>query len=82
MKITWLGQAGLMFETEGKSIIVVPYLSDSVAAIEPHNHRRVPVEEKWLEITPDILVLTHNHLDHTDLETLSHYLGEDSSVCV
>ena len=82
MKITWLGQAGLMFETEGKSIIVDPYLSDSVATIEPHNHRRVPVEEKWLEITPDILVLTHNHLDHTDLETLRHYLGEDSSVCV
>ena len=82
MKITWLGQAGLLFETDGKKIIVDPYLSDSVAKVVPHNYRRVPVEEKWLEITPDILVLTHDHLDHTDLETLKYYLSEDSSVCV
>lgn len=82
MKVTWLGQAGLMFETGGKTIIVDPYLSDSVEAIEPHNKRRVPVEEKFLKVSPDILVLTHNHLDHTDPETLKHYLNKDSKVCV
>ena len=82
MKITWLGQAGLMFETDGKIILVDPYLSDSVAQVEPHNTRRVPVDEKYLKITPDIIVLTHNHLDHTDLETLKYYLYEDSKVCV
>ena len=37
MKITWLGQAGLLFETNGKTILIDPYLSDSVAQIEPHN---------------------------------------------
>ena len=31
MKITWLGQAGLLFETEGMRIVVDPYLSNSVA---------------------------------------------------
>lgn len=82
MKITWLGQAGLMFETEGKTILVDPYLSNSVEAIEPHNKRRVPVEENFLEVQPDIIVLTHNHLDHTDPDTLKHYLSEDSKVCV
>lgn len=82
MKITWLGQAGLMLETEGVCIIVDPYLSNSVAAIEPHNERRVPVDERFLSVTPDILVLTHNHLDHTDPETLAHYLGENTAVCV
>lgn len=82
MKITWLGQAGLMLETSGTTIIVDPYLSDSVAAIEPKNKRRVAVDEKLLKIKPDIIVLTHNHLDHTDPETLKHYLSEDSNVCV
>lgn len=82
MKITWLGQAGLMFETEGKTIIVDPYLSDSVEAIEPHNKRRVPVEENFLKVQPDIIVLTHNHLDHTDPDTLKYYLNEDSKICV
>ncbi len=82
MKITWLGQAGLMFETNGKIIISDPYLSDSVEKIEPKNKRRVPVCEKFWDIKPDIILLTHSHLDHTDPETLEHYLGEDSSVLV
>lgn len=82
MKVTWLGQAGLMFETGGKIILVDPYLSDSVEKIEPHNKRRVPVDPKFLAIKPDFIVLTHNHLDHTDPETLRHYLSEESEVCV
>ena len=82
MKVTWLGQAGLMFETNGKIIIVDPYLSDSVEKIEPQNKRRVPVDGKFLDIKPDIIVLTHNHLDHTDPDTLKHYLGENSEILV
>ena len=82
MKITWLGQAGLMLESDGKIIIVDPYLSDSVEAIEPHNRRRVPVDPRFLRVKPDIILLTHNHLDHTDPDTLRHYLGADSHVCV
>lgn len=82
MKITWLGQAGLLFETNGKTIIIDPYLSDSVAQMEPHNKRRVPIEEKFLKLKPDYIVLTHNHLDHTDPETLKYYLSADSKVCV
>lgn len=82
MKITWLGQAGLLFETGGKTVLVDPYLSDSVEKIEPHNKRRVAVDARFLQIQPDILLLTHNHLDHTDPETLFHYLSKDSTVTV
>ena len=82
MKITWLGQAGLLFETQGINIIVDPYLSDSVEKIQPQNYRRVPVDKRFLVIKPDIIVLTHNHLDHTDKETLCHYLNEESKVLV
>jgi len=82
MKITWLGQAGLLFETNGTKIAVDPYLSDSVAQIQPHLRRRVAVDERFLQIQPDIIVLTHDHLDHTDPETLKHYLGADTEVCV
>ena len=80
MKVTWLGQAGLLLETEGKKIIVDPYLSDSVEKVNPKNYRRIPVDRSFLEIKPDIIVLTHDHLDHTDPETLEHYLGEDSAL--
>ena len=82
MKITWLGQAGLLFETCGKTMIVDPYLSNSVEKIEPHNKRRVAVDTRFLQIKPDIILLTHNHLDHTDPETLCHYLSADSEITV
>lgn len=82
MKITWLGQAGLLFETGNKKILVDPYLSNSVAKIQPHNVRRIPVKEEFLKIKPDVIVITHNHADHLDKETLCHYLSEDSNVLV
>ncbi len=81
MKITWLGQAGLMFETSGKTVIVDPYLSDSVAKINPVNARRVPVDERFWAVKPDILLFTHDHLDHIDPESVAHYLP-DSRVLV
>ncbi|MBQ4631403.1 MAG: MBL fold metallo-hydrolase [Clostridia bacterium] len=82
MKITWLGQAGLMFETSGKIIICDPYLSDSCAKINPKSKRRVPVCESFLKIKPDIILLTHDHLDHTDPETLRHYINSDKKMLI
>lgn len=82
MKITWLGQAGLLFETDGKKILIDPYLSDNVKNFEPQNYRRVPVEESFLSIKPDVIIITHNHLDHLDKETLKYYLTEDAEVLV
>lgn len=82
MKITWLGQAGLLIETGEERILVDPYLSDSVEKIEPHNKRRVPVDERFWTIKPTVILLTHDHLDHTDPETLCRYLGEKTNVTV
>lgn len=82
MKITWLGQAGLLFETCGKTIVIDPYLSDSVAKVNPKNYRRFPVDEHYLNIKPDIIICTHNHLDHLDKETLDHYFTDDRSMMV
>ena len=82
MKVTWLGQAGLLFETEGKTKIVDPYLSDSVEKIEPQNKRRVPVDKSFFDIKPDIIVLTHNHLDHTDPDTLKHFISQSGNMTI
>lgn len=78
MKITWLGQAGLLLERDGVSIMIDPYLSDSVVKYEPKNARRVPVDERFLQITPDVMIFTHDHLDHYDPETAPLFLERTS----
>lgn len=82
MKIIWLGQAGLLIETNGCKILVDPYLSDSVKKINPKNYRRVEVDYDFYKICPDMIILTHDHLDHTDPETLEKFLGDYSEITV
>lgn len=80
MKITWLGQAGLLFEKEGFKILIDPYLSNSVEAINPKNFRRVEVKEELYSIKPDMMIFTHNHLDHYDPETVEKYINNKMTV--
>lgn len=82
MKITWLGQAGLLFETEQVKVMIDPYLSDSVKKVNPKNYRRVPVDETIFDIEPDIMIFTHNHLDHYDPETVEKFITEESNMTV
>ena len=83
MKITYIGQAGLLFESKDGSLMVDPYLSNSVVKVNPQNYRRVPIDERFLAICPDILLCTHDHLDHYDEETVVHYLGQsEKQICV
>ena len=70
MKVTWLGQAGLLFETSGLTIMIDPYLSNSCGKANPRSNRRVPVDESLYDIHPDVMIFTHNHLDHYDPETV------------
>lgn len=75
MKITWIGQAGLLIKTDLATLIIDPYLSDSVGALNPQKHRRIPVDESLFDIAPDLLLFTHNHLDHYDPESAEKYLA-------
>lgn len=82
MKATFLGQAGLLFEKDGLKIMIDPYLSNSVVKINPKNYRRVAVDESFFEIKPDVMIFTHNHLDHYDPETVKHFITLDSNITV
>ena len=77
MKITWLGQAGLLLERDGVRIMIDPYLSNSVEKYEPKNYRRQPINEEFLNIVPDVMIFTHDHLDHYDPETAPVFLNRN-----
>ena len=80
MKATWLGQAGLLIQTAQTTVMIDPYLSNSVYKMNPANNRRVPVDERFLHIRPDVLVFTHNHLDHYDPETVDQIIGRETGI--
>ena len=82
MKVTYLGQAGLLFENEEIKIMVDPYLSDSVARENPQNYRRQPVDEAFFAVAPDVMLFTHDHLDHYDPETAGRFITEDTARTV
>ena len=82
MKITFLGQAGLLFETEACKVIIDPYLSDCVVKVNPANWRRQPIDESIFDIRPDVLIFTHSHLDHFDPETVQKILAKHTGITV
>ena len=76
MKITWLGQAGLFLKSDRLKIMIDPYLSDSVQKINSKNFRRVAVEDAYFDVSPDVMIFTHDHLDHYDPETVDVFLAK------
>jgi len=80
MKITWLGQAGLLFVTEQTTVLIDPYFSDSAASVAIH--RKMPVSPNVWEIKPDLMLFTHDHIDHYDPETVPHFIHSKSAVTV
>jgi len=76
MNVTWITQGGLLFETERITVMVDPYLSNSVAEkLDPSKQRRIPVDESIFDIKPDVIIITHDHLDHLDPDTLERFLS-------
>lgn len=82
MKVTFLGQAGWLLNIDGVKILIDPYLSDSVKKVNPKAYRRQPVDDRYLHIVPDFLLISHDHRDHLDPETLPHYLDAGGHITV
>lgn len=74
-RLWWLGQSGFLLHTEGRTVLMDPYLSDSLTrkyagTDKPHVRitERVIAPEKLQAI--DVITSSHNHTDHLDAETL------------
>jgi L-ascorbate metabolism protein UlaG (beta-lactamase superfamily) len=70
MQITWLTQGSFLFESNGTRILVDPYMSDCLEA--KGLKRMVEFPLSFEELKPDMLICTHDHLDHLDPETVKH----------
>lgn len=79
MNITWLGQSGYLLEHEGQRLVMDPYWSDIV---ERHEglRRLMPPPCPLASLSPNALLITHNHLDHFDPETVTQ-IARDFPEC-
>lgn len=66
--VVWLGQGGFLFIVDKVRIVVDPYLSDSLA--KRGIPRMIPVPIKTEDLNPDYVLITHDHADHFDEETM------------
>ena len=86
MKVTWIGQGVFMFELGDKNVVVDPYLSNTVANADGFD-RMVPAPFTPQELKADLIICTHDHMDHLDEETIKYtdfsrllYAGPDSCL--
>ena len=76
VKLRWLGLAGFVIFVNGYTIVIDPYLSDSLAkkyAGTKFPHKRMMAAPFTVDTLPepDLVLITHAHTDHMDPETLA-----------
>jgi len=81
----WLGQSGFLLQWKGKSVLIDPYLSDSLTkkyenTDKPHVRMSERVLNPRLLRNISIITSSHNHTDHLDAETLIPILKNDPGI--
>lgn len=70
--VTWLGHSSLLVQMHGMNILIDPVFSDRaspVSFVGPERFSDVPLQTDELPEL-DIILLSHDHYDHLDMETL------------
>ena len=69
----WLGQAGYLMKTSSRlTVMIDPYFSDEVERLEGLK-RLFPPPIAADELRPDVLLVSHGHLDHFDEPTIRSF---------
>jgi L-ascorbate metabolism protein UlaG (beta-lactamase superfamily) len=81
LRLHWLGQAGFILRGRSATVLIDPYLSDSLAvkyAGRRFPHKRMAEAPISPEDVPhvDLIVITHDHTDHMDPGTLPHLANQ------
>lgn len=74
IEICWLGQGGFMINSGNSRILIDPYLSDCVFKKQQFA-RLHPFPAKIEDLKFDLLLITHDHMDHFDPEGVPELLA-------
>lgn len=80
--LQFLGQAGYLVHAYGLTLIIDPYLSDFAAKLQSNLARILPVPMEPQALEADLFVVTHDHLDHLDPDTIGLYQHKVSTAFI
>ncbi len=79
LSITWLGHATFLIQVDGINILTDPLLGD----LSPVVKRFVKSPVSASQLPPiDIILISHNHKDHTDIPTLKQLVAHNPHLYV
>lgn len=80
--ITWLGQAGFYIQDyKGNTITIDPYLSNAGERLIGFKRlAKAPISPE--ELKTDTLLITHNHLDHLDVDSVPIIMKESDTKLI
>ena len=84
MRVTWIGHASVLVQTQGLNILTDPIWSDRASPFSFIGPKRVRAPGIRFDDLPkiDLILISHNHYDHMDLPTLQRLWERDRPVIV
>lgn len=84
MRVTWIGHASVLVQTQGLNILTDPIWSDVAGPWNLLGPRRARAPGVRFEDLPkiDLVLVSHNHYDHMDLPTLERLWQRDQPLIV
>jgi len=83
-KITWIGHMTVLLQLGDITILTDPWLSEYASPVAPIGPKRfVEPALDFTDLPPiDVVVLSHNHYDHMDLDTLANLPDRDRITAI
>jgi L-ascorbate metabolism protein UlaG (beta-lactamase superfamily) len=84
MLVTWIGHATVLVQTQGLNILTDPIWSDRASPFSSLGPKRARAPGVRFEHLPkiDLVLVSHNHYDHLDLQTLERLWTRDRPLMV
>ena len=80
IKFIWLGHSTILLSVAGKVILIDPIFSDHASPIPIAAKRFQPPAIHLEDLPPiDHIIISHDHYDHLDMETVKFFIGKDIS---
>ena len=78
VKFIWLGHSTILLSVDNKLVLFDPIFSSHAAPFKIAAKRFQPPSISLADLPDiDIIIISHDHYDHLDMETVKHFIGKD-----